>query len=694
MIRTTFGERMPEAGPFVPDEMRLLLEAVVGRDPTGVAVLDLPEMRCIFCNPAYRRLAPGGEILGRTISEVWGDTPTGAPFERVMVGETPYLLHFLTGAAERAAQLEELHATEILLAATDSMSSLEVDEVIQTGIEAMLQATQCRSVSAMLLDHERGQVTFRGLGGAGPSPAAAHVPVSDLPPETRAMLEERHTAILDMDDPSTSEAARAWATEENACYVLMLPMLAVDHLLGALIVHDPGNRHEFTRRELELAEAIASEAAIALENAELYEAKCEAARLNERLADIDVTLHSTLEASEIITQAIHAGGAALGADSGLLSFHEGDAFRVGYAYGMGSGIVGELMPVGREQHSVLALETRDVVVIEDAAVDPRCTSGHLTAHGVRALVACPLIVRDEPVANVYFNYSEPHRFSAAEVEFTRRLGSSLALALQNAQAYEAEHRIAHTLQEALLTLPAEIPGVSIEHVYESAAHATRVGGDFYDVFELEHGHLGVVIGDVSGKGLDAAVLTALVKNTIRAHAVIKGNTPSHVMDIVNQVLLKESRPETFVTAFFGMLDRRDGRLVYCNAAHPPPIILGTDGHAARLAANSPIAGAFPGAAFEDSESYVGISELLFLYTDGLTEARRSGQLYGEERLFVQLAGEADTDPQRAIRRVVDDAVAFAGGKLSDDLAVLAIRRQPLPSRIPVQQKLPLWAGMA
>lgn len=240
--------------------------------------------------------------------------------------------------------------------------------------------------------------------------------------------------------------------------------------------------------------------------------------------------------------------------------------------------------------------------------------------------------------------------------------------------FEAEHRVAETLQSALLLLPERIQGIRFAHVYYSATEAARVGGDFYDLFELQPHRLGITIGDMSGHGIDAAALTSLVKNAIRVLAAQQDRTPNEVMAGANQILHDNSPIEVFATAFFGVLDLGDGRLDYCSAGHTTGAWIRANGGVRKLSANSGLIGAFPGGEFELSTERIGIDDLLFLYTDGLTEARRDAELFGEERLFELLAHERGGDPQKTLRGVVDTVLAFAGGRLSDDLAVLAVKR--------------------
>jgi len=285
----------------------------------------------------------------------------------------------------------------------------------------------------------------------------------------------------------------------------------------------------------------------------------------------------------------------------------------------------------------------------------------------------PLIMQDEVIGVVFMNYhSRAVELSRAQVEFAESVASTVALALHNARLYQGEHRIAEALQQSLLALPVTIQHLRFAHIYRSATEAARVGGDFYELFEIEGDLVGVTVGDVSGKGLDAAVLTSVVKNTIRAHAMDADKTPAQVMAVANKVLFRESDPEMFATVFFGVLDTATSRLVYCNAAHTTGAVGRPGTPMTALHSNSTLVGAFPDVVFVDSVATMDRDDLLFLYTDGLTEARGDGGMFGTERVFSILEGLESGDPWIAAAHVVQEAGAFAGGHLSDDLAILAV----------------------
>jgi serine phosphatase RsbU (regulator of sigma subunit)/HAMP domain-containing protein len=296
-------------------------------------------------------------------------------------------------------------------------------------------------------------------------------------------------------------------------------------------------------------------------------------------------------------------------------------------------------------------------------------------HDMRHALYVPLVQREDVVGMIVLDDpGERREFSEREIQLVGGIAAQAAVALENARLFEAQRSIADRLQEALLVLPDEMPGIEFAHVYHSATISTRVGGDFYDLFEVGCDQVGVVIGDVAGKGLDAAVLTSMVKNTIRAHANEKGKTPRQILKLTNDVVFKATRSETFVTVFFGILDCHDGRLVYSNAGHTPAAIVCSDGSAMKLLATGPLLGAFANAAFEEAEARLGSDGLLLLYTDGLTEARREGVFYGEERLFELLASTTNRGASALLSTVIEDVMSYTGNRLQDDLAILSVKR--------------------
>ncbi len=249
---------------------------------------------------------------------------------------------------------------------------------------------------------------------------------------------------------------------------------------------------------------------------------------------------------------------------------------------------------------------------------------------------------------------------------------------------EAQQRhIADVLQETLLTVPRKVPGVRFGHLYQPATVAGRVGGDFYDVFALPGGNVGLVMGDVSGHGLEAAALTSVSKSTIKAFAM-EGQSPGAVLKKTNLVAIQalqgsDGTSRSFVTAFYGVLDPTSGLLRYSNAGHPPAIIRRCSGQASTLECPSPVVGVFDDAAYEDRVKYLSPGDLLLLYTDGLTEARVDSDFFGEERLLALVTSSVSCQAADLPGALYSEIVQHCAGKLRDDLAILAVQlAEPAP----------------
>jgi len=290
---------------------------------------------------------------------------------------------------------------------------------------------------------------------------------------------------------------------------------------------------------------------------------------------------------------------------------------------------------------------------------------------IKVSLSVPLIYKGDVLGILALdNPGERQNVTERDIELVEGIAAQAAVAIENARLYEAERRIADTLQEALLTVPEGMNGLGYGYMYRSATEGAKVGGDFYDLFELGGGRVGITLGDVSGKGLQAATLTSVVRSTIRAYA-LDGHCPSKIMAKANEAVRLASGPASFITVFFGLLDTATGKLTYCSAGHPPAILHQAAG-VELLREHSPIIGAFAGMSYTEEETYLQKGDSLVLYTDGVTEARHDEEFYGEERLIDFLTQAQEIPVKEIPQAIYNDIVAYSGGKLLDDIAILAI----------------------
>lgn len=404
-----------------------------------------------------------------------------------------------------------------------------------------------------------------------------------------------------------------------------------------------------------------------------FEVKLQRAKeLSDALNEINTLINSTLDFDRIMQQVVVEATKAIGAETAGIDLRDGDRWVLRYVYGLPWELVGTRFTNREFMTSVLAAKSKSLVVINDALNDERVNHEVVERFNIRSMLVVPLMVREHAIGTIVFHYhSETVPFDEAQIDFASKLGTSISLAIENAHLFASQHTIADTLQEALLANPQDIPGIDFGYLYRSATEATKVGGDFYDLFELEDGKVGVLIGDVSGKGLDAATLTSVVKDTVKAYAY-DDSSPASIMAKTNEIVNRCTGTATFVTLFFGILDTGSGKLTYCSAGHPPAILRKKTSEISLLFTSSPAVGAFSGLSYIDDTITIEIGDILVLYTDGVIEAKSSGEFFGEERL-VELVGSFEPHQIKELPQIIFSEVAsFSIGNLSDDIALLTI----------------------
>ena len=286
-----------------------------------------------------------------------------------------------------------------------------------------------------------------------------------------------------------------------------------------------------------------------------------------------------------------------------------------------------------------------------------------------------VVTRDEEgrpafVRTAVFDATERRAYERELLEARRR-----------SEASEARARLlAHTLQQSLLppALP-EIPGLDVGAAYRAAGAGDEVGGDFYDVFESSMGDWVVVVGDVRGKGAEAAVVTALARYTLRATA-LRDPQPTRVLETLNEVLLRD-QGDSFCTLVCARLRVERGRSCHVTVAcggHPPPIRVAPSGPAAVLGRPGTLLGLLDQVNVVDVEATLAPGEALVFFTDGVTEARGDEGFFGEARLTTALDALRGEDAGATARSLVDHVVAFQDGNPRDDIAVLVVKVPPEP----------------
>ena len=273
-------------------------------------------------------------------------------------------------------------------------------------------------------------------------------------------------------------------------------------------------------------------------------------------------------------------------------------------------------------------------------------------------------------------------------ERLRKLIAELQEALRTQTAYLA---LQHDLQVATRVQRSFLPGERLDtegaHIHAAMHTAREVGGDFYDFFPLDEHHVGIVIGDVVGKGVPASLFMAVTRTVIRASARYVHDGPGKCLERVNDTLADASREDVFVTVFYGIFDRRDGTLRYANGGHNPPVLI-SPGQADLLPLTGGVALAmFDGLTYDDGEVVIPPQGKLFLYTDGVPESTDvHDEEFGNDRMRDNLLASAERSPGDTIETMLRRVEAFAGEATQfDDIAMLVLSRENMPDSMVVHR---------
>jgi serine phosphatase RsbU (regulator of sigma subunit) len=309
--------------------------------------------------------------------------------------------------------------------------------------------------------------------------------------------------------------------------------------------------------------------------------------------------------------------------------------------------------------------------------------------GMRSAIIAPMIARGRTLGAITFVAAESGRiYDEDDVLLAEELAARCAIAVDNARLFSERTHIARTLQDSLL--PPELPqppGLDVAARFRAAGEGFEVGGDFYDVFDVGSSRWAAVIGDVCGKGPEAAAITALARYTLRATAMTE-QVPSRILATLNEAMLRQREDRRFSTVLYAAIDGRsngDGVQVrFSSGGHPLPLVLRAGGEATEVGTPGTLLGIVADPDLRDEDVSLRPGDAVVLYTDGVTDAAAPDHVHEPEELAEALRGGRYATADAIAERLLELALGSgnAGTVPRDDIAILVIK-------VPEQAVLPL-----
>jgi sigma-B regulation protein RsbU (phosphoserine phosphatase) len=314
------------------------------------------------------------------------------------------------------------------------------------------------------------------------------------------------------------------------------------------------------------------------------------------------------------------------------------------------------------------------------ATDPRVQyPQEAVREGIASMLSVGMRYKGKAIGALRLYTAEEETFSQAKIDLLKAIASQAASAIENsrllaesieAEALEKQVRMAADVQQRMIPqTPPQLPGIDLSSVY---VPSFDLGGDFFDYIQLPDGNLGLVIADVSGKGVPASLIMASVRAALRAQ-VDNVYYLYEVMSRINKMLYRDTKASEFVTLFYGVLDTRNRRFTFSNAGHPPAMLL-RDGKISELTTDNMVLGVDPNETFRQQFIDLKPNDLLLLYTDGLPDAMNfKDETFGHKRI-VEAFAKGGATAETVAQGILWDMRRFVGmTRRTDDVTMIVAR---------------------
>jgi serine phosphatase RsbU (regulator of sigma subunit) len=592
-------------------------------------------------------------------------------------------------AAERVRSTEEeLEQTRALLAALAQASEqLSLAHAVETTIERVRELVGAERLAVYLREEGRlVAAAARGLAGPHARVAEALLQLALGPFRARGMV-----VVADAGEEPRLRGVADAVGELGIEAAVALPLVVGDEAIGLLAAYPKRRRLPDARDEALLA-ALAGQLAVAVQNARLHDratrlgvelehalsSEREAARRLRALYEISGSFAQSMSLDVTVSAVARTVVEQLEVDAAMIRLP--DARRealVPHAVHIADEQLAPALrtilfrPQSLSHPALQRIFSEAKPMLADAESTP-LLAPFLDQGSTAAVI--PIATSTEVIATLTIVSLNPERpITPTTLDVAETVAAQAALAIDNARLYQQQKDFADAMQRSLLpqVRPA-VTGLDVGEVYAPSARV-ELGGDLYDYVALDDGRFAVVLGDVTGHGIDAAADMAMAKYVFRA-LVRDHSRPSEFVRAANRVVVDEIAPGKFITLLYLVIDPATGEVACASAGHPPPRLVDAKGNVRPLSAHGLALGVDHDQAYEEVHAQLEPGGAVVLYTDGVIEARRNSEQYGLERLDALLSRKRHFGAEDIAASVIESARRFTGGDLTDDCAVVVVKR--------------------
>ncbi len=570
---------------------------------------------------------------------------------------------------------KHLHVEPLLLEVADVMAtSLDLDTTLRRVAEVVRKVIDYQIFAILLLNEKTQELRFRFQIGYPPEVSErARIKVGEG--VTGIAAQERQAILID----DVTLDSRYIAALPNVRSELAVPLTTKNRVIGVIDLEakDPGY---FNEEHMRLLTLIASRMAAGIENAQLYTRTTRQARILLLLNEIARELSSILNLDELLGRIAELLRRLIDYQmfSILLLDPSGEKLQHRFSLRFNENVhMKNDIPLGRGLVGHAA-QTRQAILVPDVSKDPRYVEG---TPETRSELAVPLIYKDKVVGVLDLEHTRRGFFTEDHRRTMGTLAAQVAIAIENARLYEEiarqERRLERDLSLArelqMRLLPQTLPKLQHLELAAKFTPARAIGGDLYDFIPYSLSRLGIVIGDVSGKGAPAAIYAALVSGILRSHAPIEPG-PAEMLSAVNLSLAERRIEAQFVSIIYAVWDDEHRTLLVANSGLPRPVLV-HDGNITVIEATGLPLGLFDDVSYDEFRFKMKPGDMFVCFSDGILDARnRSGELFGRGRVETIIAECAGKSADCVVNSLFKAAAEHSAGvETFDDQTVVAIK---------------------